>query len=152
MVLSPPAAAGLALAAIAGAAAAQEAAPAEPIDRAAFEACLGAAAEGASGSECLVPVRHACNSLLDGGTMRQDIVCLEAASDDVIGWSDEIVATGVTDLTPAQVAGYRRSLRGFCLGQITRGDTVDEVAFGLCELAGHAALHRDILRRRALAE
>ncbi len=121
-------------------------------DRATMETCLAAVPEDSSGSECLVPLRHQCNSLLDGGTMQQDIGCLQRAVAAVAEWSDEMLAAEATGLTAAQVADYRRRLRGFCLGQMTRGDTVDEVAMSLCELAGHAALHRDILRRSGAAE
>jgi hypothetical protein len=122
-------------------------------DRTALEDCLRSAPEGSSGSECMVPVRHQCNSLLEGGTMTQDIACLERAATALSRWSDEIMADlPDVGLTGAGIADYRRRLRGFCLGQMESGSEVHQVAFGLCELAGHAALHRDILRRKAVAE
>lgn len=120
---------------------------AEEFDRAALEGCLRLAQQDSSGSECLVPLRHHCNSLLDGGTLAQDIACLERANAAIAGWSDALAGDGELGIAPADIADYRRRLRGFCLGQIRHGDEVDEVGFGLCELAGHTALHRDLLRR-----
>ncbi len=124
---------------------------AEEFDRGVLEGCLRVAAPESSGSECLVPLRHQCNSLLEGGTLQQDIACLERANAAISGWSDDLAGSGELGVTPVQIAEYRRRLRGFCLGQVDRGDKVDEVGFGLCELAGHAALHRDMLRRADMA-